>query len=193
MAAAVPAQIHVWRAGLDAERWPSAERLPRAERDRAGRIQRPEARRRWVASRWALRVVLGRYLGEDPAAIALETGVRGKPALRDRAVSLRFNLSHSRGLAVIAVAHGQEVGVDVEWIDPRRDRPEAFYARWTRREAVAKCLGAGIWARAPESTVAVAEFDVEPGFAAAIAVASQQLPPLQHFAIGPNLMPSAVR
>jgi 4'-phosphopantetheinyl transferase len=190
MVAAV-AQIHVWRARLDAERWPSAERLPRPERARAARIQRPQARRRWVASRWALRGVLGRYLRRDPAAIELETGVRGKPALPDPAGSLRFNLSHSRDLAVVAVARGREVGVDVEWIDPRGDRPAGFYASWTRREAVAKCAGAGLWAPVSESGIAISGFDAAPGFAAAIAVTGADVPPLRRFALGSDLVPTA--
>jgi 4'-phosphopantetheinyl transferase len=184
---ATAAEIHVWQARLDAAHWPSSDGLPPKERDREARIQRREPRRRWVAARWALRGILGAYLDEDPAKIELGAERHGKPVLADPPTPLRFNLSHSRDLAVVAVARGREVGVDVEWIDPRRGRPADFYATWTRREAVAKCLGVGLWATLPAAAVAVSPFDAEPGFAAAIAVAGEDVPPLRRFAIGADL------
>ncbi|MGB7437819.1 MAG: hypothetical protein WBW49_20565, partial [Candidatus Acidiferrum sp.] len=47
-------------------------------------------------------------------------GPNGKPALSRKTDSLdsRFNLSHSHGLAMLAVALGREVGIDVERIRP---------------------------------------------------------------------------
>jgi 4'-phosphopantetheinyl transferase len=164
-----------------------------------------------------LRDVLSRYLEDEPEEIELQIGARGKPTLADRRSPLRFNLSHSRDLAIVAVARGREVGVDVEWIDPRRDvlalarralapaeaqavkaapteaRPTAFYAAWTRREAIAKCLGTGLWAPLPEAAVAVAALDAGPGFAAAIAVAGDEVPPLRRFVIEPGLVSSPAR
>ena len=73
---------------------------------------REEARR-------ALRELLGAYLDAPPEAIALVAGPLGKPELADAA--LRFNLSHSAGLALVAVARDRAVGVDVERIDSRRE------------------------------------------------------------------------
>jgi 4'-phosphopantetheinyl transferase len=177
-------------------------------------MRRPEPRRRWVAARWALRGVLERYLGEDPEKVELEAESHGKPVLRRAAGPLRFNLSHSRDLALIAVSHGVEVGVDVEWVDPCRDvlalapralgsaeaedvveahpedRPAIFYAAWTRREAIAKCFGVGLGAPLPELDVAVSAVDAGPGFAAAVAVAGREALPLRSFAIEPDLSPS---
>lgn len=209
-------EVHVWQVGLDSSGWPSADALPLEERARAACLLNPTARRRWVAARWALRGVLGRYLDEHPAAVELRVAGSGKPALGGPSQSLRFNLGHSRGLALVAVAQGREVGVDVERIGPRRDvlalapralnpvearnvagaplpaRAAAFHAAWARREAVAKCAGAGIWAPPPNVTVAVATLDVEAGFAAAVAVAGERVPPLRRFVIEPDLAPSAV-
>ncbi len=159
--------VHIWRAALDEAGWPGAAGLPPDERERAASFLREEAARRWVASRWALRRALAGYLGEPAAAIELELGERGKPRLRGGG-SLRFNLSHSGGLALVAVAEGREVGVDVELVEPGRDllalaeralgpedaaalrdaqpaeRPALFYAAWTRHEARLKCLGTGL-------------------------------------------------
>jgi 4'-phosphopantetheinyl transferase len=203
-------ELHVWQARLDSEEWPSADRLPPEEQARAARLQRPDARNRWVAARWALRGVLGRYLEEEPAEIELRVRGRGKPVLAGPPASLRFNLSHSRDLALVAIAQGRELGVDVERIEPRRDvlalthralssadaasvrkapphaRQAAFHAAWTRREAIAKCLSVGLGAPLPETAVSVSALDVGPGFAAAVAIAGNVLPPLRYFALEPG-------
>ncbi len=176
-------ELHVWQARLDRDGWPSADALPVAERERAGRLRGAGARRRWTASRWALRGVLGRYLGREPDAVELRLGERGKPALAGPGAALRFNLSHSGELAVIALADGVEVGVDVQAIGRK---PPQFYADWVRREAVAKCHGVGLWAELPDGPVAVAGFDAGDGFAAAVAVAGEALPRLRHFAAEPG-------
>ncbi len=174
--------LHVWHARLDTGQWPSAENLPATERERAAAMRRPDARRRWRAARWALREVLGRYLERDPAAIELRFGERGKPLLAASDRSLHFNLSHSGELALIAISEEREVGIDVQLIG---SRPEAFYGDWTRREAIAKCHGTGLWAPLPTAAVSVAEVDVRPGYAAAVAIAGKQMPPLEQFEAEP--------
>lgn len=174
--------LHVWHAQLDHGAWPAEDGLPVAERARAAAIRRSGQRRRWTASRWALRGVLARYLECDPAGVALRFGERGKPLLEAPHRSLRFNLSHSGGRALIAVGRGREVGVDIERIG---DRPEEFYAAWTRREAIAKCLGAGLGVPLPDDPVSVSALDVGAGFAAAVAVEGDELPPLLRFEAEP--------
>jgi 4'-phosphopantetheinyl transferase len=109
------------------------------------------------------------------------------------------------------------VGVDVEWIKPRRNlsalarralapdvakrieeapaelRVGAFYTEWARREATVKCHGTGLWELVPEAPVAVADLDVGPGYAAAVAVAvavaGETMPPLRRFTIEPADLP----
>ena len=126
------AEIHVWRAQLDSEEWPGADRLPAGERNRAARLHSLRGRKRWLAARWALRGVLGRYLDTDPAAVELQVAEGGKPALAAPGSSLRFNLSHAAGEALIAVSWEREVGVDIEQNPaprrsprPRPPRPRA--------------------------------------------------------------------
>ncbi|MFL5898130.1 MAG: 4'-phosphopantetheinyl transferase family protein [Solirubrobacterales bacterium] len=162
--------VHIWRAALDEAGWPGAERLPAAERERATAFLREEACRRWVAARWALRRVLGSYLDEPAAEIKLVEGERGKPRLGE-GNRIQFNLSHSSGLALVAVTEGRAVGVDVELIEPRRDlaglaeralepdeaaavreatparQATVFYSAWVRHEARLKCLGTGLAAK----------------------------------------------
>lgn len=71
-------------------------------------------------------------------------GDAGKPALDPAAglPDLRFNLSHSGDRALIAIAEGVELGVDLERITPKRDR--GYLEDWTRREAYAKGAGSGL-------------------------------------------------
>jgi 4'-phosphopantetheinyl transferase len=208
-------EIHLWLADLEATGWPPADQLPEAERERAAQSLRPGPAARWVAARWALRFVLGRYLDEDPGRIALATTEGGKPRLAVDPERLGFNLSHSGNLALIAIAAGREVGVDIERTEPGRDfaalagrsfepdvataireapperRGELFYAAWTRHEARAKCGGGGIWTEAQAPMTTATEVAVGPGYAAALAVAGATAPQLHEWSIGPP--PSRVR
>lgn len=144
------------------------------------------------AARWALRGVLSRYLDEDPAAIELRLGERGKPMLADPDAALHFNLSHSGELALIAVCRDREVGVDVQRMRRRRgrERPAEFYAEWTKREAIAKCHGVGLWAPLPDAPVTVSELAIDPGYAAAIAIAGETMPAIERFEWPSNAQPS---
>src|SRR5947209_9528837 len=98
--------VQVWVAPLDVA--PTvlaslAATLSPAERVRAGRFCFPVDARRFIAAHGWLRNVLGDTLGIAPAQLALTDGP-GKPRLADDEAGLRFNLSRSAGLALVAVA-----------------------------------------------------------------------------------------
>lgn len=193
--------VHIWRAALDQDGWPGPERLPGPEQERFNAFLRRQPASRWLAARWALRRVLATYLGQEPAAVELEVEEQGKPRLRDGG-ELEFNLSHSNGLALVAVTVGRAVGVDLEMIEPNRDlialadralppedvatvaaassveRPALFYAAWTRHEARLKCLGTGLGGLPAEGPVATEDLEVAPGYAAAVAVAGSEVGPV---------------
>jgi 4'-phosphopantetheinyl transferase len=131
---------------------------------RAGRIRSEVGRTRAVVARAALRKLLARELGRLPEEITFAAGSHGKPRLDDRSAGLRFNLSHSAGQALIAIARDVEVGVDLEEIRPRGDLDgvgrrvfteaereavavggeTAFYRHWVAKEAFVKATGRGI-------------------------------------------------
>lgn len=166
-----PGAAHVWRASLDqpeAALAPWLAALSEEERARAARVVIPAKGRQRAASRAILRGLLGAYLGQDPAQVRLENGPHGKPRLAAAGGhDLYFNVSHSRGEALFALARGYEVGVDIERIDPRSDtdgiarrffahgerraldalpEPErrvAFFRCWARKEAYLKARGIG--------------------------------------------------
>jgi phosphopantetheinyl transferase len=139
---------------------------------------------RLAASPDALRRALAVYLGEAPERIQLTEGEHGKPRLADPEAQLRFNLSHSGEVALVAVSGAVEVGVDVERLRPKRE--EAFYWDWACREACVKCLGVGLLrARgAPPEPLAVQPVQAVPGYAAAVAAAAAELPPLRGWTLG---------
>lgn len=145
------------------------------------RIVRERNRVLWARSRGVLRVLLGRYLDRDPRELRFAAGLHGKPALRDgcnrtmlSTEGLRFNLSHSDELMLVAVTTGREVGVDVEVA--RKRRTVELLRAWTVREARVKCLGMGLGsapvapADDPVAAVWTAELDFGPGAAGAVAV-----------------------
>jgi 4'-phosphopantetheinyl transferase len=165
-----PAEVHLWQAALDvppARAGQLAGGLSPDERQRADAFHFERDRAHFIAARAFLREVLGRYVGLPSPAVRFRYGPSGKPEI-EAGGPIQFNLSHSGELALLAVAQGRAVGVDVERMRPdfagepmaRRffapgevaallDLPEymrelAFYRCWTRKEAYLKARGDGL-------------------------------------------------
>ena len=167
------AEVHVWRVPLDgfvACDDPHLAGLSETERQRASRLRFEADRRRFLGSHGALRAILAMYLGAPPATLLFAEGAHGKPFLQAPAHgrSLRFSLSHSGDLALVAASRGREVGVDLERVRPIKDlvgmaarffspverqaldrvapddRLLAFLATWVRKEAYLKACGEGL-------------------------------------------------
>jgi 4'-phosphopantetheinyl transferase len=152
-------EAHVWVLPLD-EAPDLTGLLSPDERRRAERFVYEGPRRQYTAARGGLRLILGRYLGLAPERIEFTTTGNGKPALVGGEV--RFNVSHSGGLALVAVGRDVELGVDVEQVREREghldmarrfftqrevarvNSLEAFYHVWVRKEAFLKALGLGL-------------------------------------------------
>src|SRR5689334_741569 len=117
----VPPQLQpglkLWTVRLDLGPELSAQLEPFLSQDeqaRAGRFLVAHARRQYVISRGALRQILARSSQCHPAELHFVYSEKGKPLLDRPASSLQFNLAHSGELALIAVAWGRQVGVDLE-------------------------------------------------------------------------------
>lgn len=98
-----------------------------AERHRAARATDPRAERAAIGRRSALRLLLGRYLGEAPRDVRIVTAPGGKPVLLPRVPSERasaddeptggapaFSVCHTGDLYCVAVGHERSLGLDVE-------------------------------------------------------------------------------
>jgi len=176
---------HVWHAQLQME--PSTARtlselLSPDESFRAQRFRFVRDYETYVVSRGLLRLLLSYYLDLPPPEIRFIYGPYGKPALAPECGRLEFNLSHSKGLVAYVFSPHREVGVDIEFVCPKRADwqvarqcfslreieslqkvpselfTEAFFACWTRKEAYIKARGVGV-------SLALDQFDVsvEPG------------------------------
>jgi len=165
-------EIHVWRTTLDMTASGFArlrQILSQDERDRADRFRFEVDGRRAVIGRGYLRLLLGQILDLPASKLRFEYDEFGKPSLTPgHALPLRFNLSHSGDLILIAITIGRAVGVDVERIRTDLDpdelaarffsaseykilaslagpaRYDAFFACWTRKEAYLKAKGVGL-------------------------------------------------
>lgn len=167
-----PSHVHVWQAALDCS--PEivesfTQILDADEISRAARFHFARDRGRFIAARGILRKLLARYLGREACELKFLYGPRGKPSLepRDAITAIRFNISHSQGLGILAFSRISELGVDVEQVRiinaeeiaerffspeelaellalPRDARTEGFFRCWTRKEAYVKALGDGL-------------------------------------------------
>jgi 4'-phosphopantetheinyl transferase len=143
--------------------------LSESERTRQARFLRNRDRDLFLLAHGMLRHVLAAHAGVSPHALRFATGDHGRPELSGppQVKSLRFNLTHTRGLAACAVANGRAVGVDAEDLLRKVDRvpvsarvfsdaeihgieklsgtdaTERFYLHWTLKEAYVKALGLG--------------------------------------------------
>lgn len=164
----VPVDCH--RIDLDLPRPAESDTwLSEQERARAARFRFPHLQERYRATRVALRSLLGQRLGIAPRDVRIVRDERGKPRLDPvHNSSLHFNLTHSEGVAWIAIAE-RPLGVDLEIIDrsvrlldsltPRVSAPaeleilhalpqplqqNGFLLMWTRKEGLLKGWGLGI-------------------------------------------------
>jgi 4'-phosphopantetheinyl transferase len=164
-------EVHVWPVRLTASAAINCAYrtlLSNEETAQADRFAFEHLRRSYELSQGALRLLLGHYLECRPRDVEFTFGHRGKPAVRDYS-RIRFNMAHSRGLALYAFTADCEVGVDVEQvrsipeieqiasyyfcrseasdvlsIHDTAARQEAFFRCWTRKEAYIKAVGDGL-------------------------------------------------
>jgi 4'-phosphopantetheinyl transferase len=168
-----PSDAHVWTASLPAPEGVGDKcrnLLARDERERADRIQLRTARDLFVVGRGVLRALLGCYLGMPPTEVGFSYSAFGRPwvASDDKRLPLQFSVSHSGARIALAFARNARIGIDIERIRaeadcdaiaarffapaeraalsslPLADRVDAFFACWTRKEAVLKAVGLGI-------------------------------------------------
>jgi 4'-phosphopantetheinyl transferase len=170
-----PNEVHLWLA------WPdqilSPELLGRYEQllspfeaDRHRRFVRESDRHLYLVSHALVRSTLARYAEIRPSEWTFDANAYERPEVRAGlcTVPLRFNLSHSRDVAVCAVALERDIGVDVERIDrggqtvsladrffspaevtalhqvAPAEQVERFFAYWTLKEAYIKARGMGL-------------------------------------------------
>jgi 4'-phosphopantetheinyl transferase len=163
-------EVHLWRRSLEDS--PAAidacfALLSPEERQKARRYRVERPRSDYVLTRGSLRLLLAGYLHLNPQDFSFQYTAHGKPFLKDYR-DLRFNVSHTDGLALLAFVPEREIGVDVEKIRAQSDVLKmaerffsdherqhlrnlqgdelhaAFFRCWTRKEAYIKAKGEGL-------------------------------------------------
>ncbi len=189
-------EIHLWKIALKSPRTSGVGRslLSADELLRAARYHFSEDAERFIATRGAARSILARYLACDAAEVRFDTGPHGKPFVVHPFMDLRFNISHSHELAMIAVSRGREVGVDLEWVQPdiefepiadyyfepqenwslrsmpKEQRASRFFELWTQKEARLKAEGIGLCGTPRrDADWRVQQLEVAAGYSGAVA------------------------
>jgi 4'-phosphopantetheinyl transferase len=138
------------------------------ERHRADAYKVQESRDVFTLARGLLRVELSKRLGVEAGDVQFDVRASGKPDVRPGRggrPDWRFSVSHTGPHAAVAFAPCVDVGIDIEQLDrkvnpleiakryftPRERealegfaaeaRTRAFFAGWTRKEAIVKARG----------------------------------------------------
>lgn len=165
-----PGAVHLWQRSLHATAAAQDacfELLSDDEREKAGRYRMEQPRCDFVLTRGTLRFLLAKYLSIPPSQVSFRYAEHGKPFLAGGG-DLRFNVSHSDGLAVMAFVRNREIGIDVERVREQSDAMKlaerffsphernalrglsgnelhaAFFRCWTRKESYIKAKGEGL-------------------------------------------------
>lgn len=146
------------------------EMMTPEERARQRRFHFERHRHQYLVARALVRTTLSRYTGTAPENWRFSVNRYGRPEIESPSglAPLRFNLSHTGGLAALAVVLESDIGVDVE--DTSRERScvelakryfskdeadallelppplqcSRFFEYWTLKEAYIKARGMGL-------------------------------------------------
>lgn len=167
--------VHVWLCRVDQVQGPAvlarcAAVLDDAETERWQRYRFERDRHLFLVAHGLLRFSLSRYADVAPEDWRFALGDHGRPELAGAmaGLDLRFNLSHTQGLAAVLVNRSLDCGVDVEALGRQVDVPNLarhsfhpaeyadvmaqapserrarFFAYWTLKEAYIKARGMGL-------------------------------------------------
>jgi 4'-phosphopantetheinyl transferase len=122
---------------------------------------------KYIIGRAATREILSRYLKTTPQSIIFSYNNFGKPSLNNP--DLQFNVSHTKDTFLLAITKKYPVGIDIEHCQPKLNFLSvaktfctsqeyqkllsveaseinlAFYRCWTRKEAILKAIGHGLF------------------------------------------------
>ncbi len=144
--------------------------MTQEEKNRQRQFVFEKDRHQYTVTRALVRTTLSHYSAIHPADWRFCKNEYGKPEIANTAVkdSLRFNVSHTKGLIICGVARRHAIGVDVENIYrrnavlniakryfspqeimnlealPEKRQKEVFFCYWTLKEAYIKARGMGL-------------------------------------------------
>jgi len=166
---------HIWQLDLNTlnlqyNAATDRECLSIEEQERSEKFLQNKDKQQFIAIRTILRQLLGAYTRSSAKDLEIRFNNLGKPFLKntDTRTALYFNITHARGLALLAFCHSAEVGIDIEYTErsanfqklaqrffsPQENielatinndqYPIHFFRLWTRKEAFVKAVGTGL-------------------------------------------------
>lgn len=167
--------VELWGAAVPVAFEPALEArylalLSAEEHQQRERFHFDALKRRYLLTRALVRTVLSRHAPLAPEAWVFGANAQGRPHIVDppsAVQDLSFNVSHTEALVVLAVAHGREIGVDIECTRRRAPLEVAqrffsaaeaaalaalppalqvarFWDLWTLKESYIKARGLGL-------------------------------------------------
>lgn len=143
------------------------------EKERADKFMVEHAKNNFIIARGSLRQLLAKYLQTTPQSLVFQQNKYGKLFLNTsmQQSSIQFNISHSRNFALFIFTLNHPVGIDIEYIRndsgfelvntaqrffsttesaiianlPSKQQLSAFFNCWSRKEAVIKAIGDGVF------------------------------------------------
>ncbi|MBB1075889.1 4'-phosphopantetheinyl transferase superfamily protein [Rhodoferax sp. 4810] len=201
------ASVHVWRIFPDVASTlaqdDAAAVLSNKERERAARFYQINYQRRYIYTHAQCRFILARYLNQPPERLAFHYTAHGKPQLTAPAMPIEFNLTTSGDLALLALSLAEPIGIDCEYLRPRRDLfaiaqrmfdaaavqqltalqvannselVREFYRHWTALEARVKRDGRGLSGHRKADDLAIDIAHAQPDTNTLCAIARRDLP-----------------
>jgi len=157
--------VDIWKVQVEDYQLIPQNILIQDEQLKAARFVHAKDRASFLTRRTALRILLSRYTDIPASEVEFIAGKNKKPELRSDSDKIRFNVSHSGELILIAISD-TEIGVDIERIesgfnysdilkhafseqeinriDEASDNRGMFFKLWTRKEALCKASSKGL-------------------------------------------------
>ncbi len=158
-------QVDLWKIKVQDHSTLPEKILSKDELLKASRFLHIKDRDSFISRRTALRILISRYTDIPASEIEFITGKNKKPELKSGSNKIRFNVSHSGELILIAISN-TEIGVDIErietsfnyadilqhsfsgqeisHIEQAADKRNLFFRLWTRKEALTKASSKGL-------------------------------------------------
>lgn len=140
------------------------------EKKQAKEFVNNNLKHKYILSHGLLRYILSSYTDIPPQNILYFFNRFNKPFLKSSNQNrIQFSMSHSKDYVTYALSLGNHVGIDIEWQDmdlnldeiasfvltakeldiyqkfSKEEKFQAFYRVWTKKEAITKALGKGLY------------------------------------------------
>lgn len=162
--------VHIWQLNISQTKSHYDYFYNLLSKDEKLKVERFKFKKDRITStlaRGVLRLLLSKYLNCPTDAIIFKYGEYGKPELVNHK-TVKFNVSHSGEMIVMAFCNHYDIGIDVEYINrdfdvfdivdnyfskqeikalhkiPNNQQTEAFFRGWTRKEAFVKAKSQGL-------------------------------------------------